>query len=44
MAVAKTAARRNAHIQEHQPVMEVRFDQGEFMGSTDACKLRAVVP
>ena len=39
----KTVARRNADFKEGQPGAEIHFDRGEFVGSMDACELRAIV-
>ena len=39
----KTVARRDADFKEGQPGADVRFDEGEYVGSMDACELRAIV-
>ena len=39
----KTVAGRNADFKEGRPGAELRFDEGEFVGSMDACELRAIV-
>ena len=39
----KTVARRATDFKEGQPGAEIYFDRGEFVGSMDACELRAIV-
>ena len=39
----KTVARREGGFKEGQPEAPLRFDEGKFKGSMDACELRAIV-
>ena len=39
----KTVARREGGFKEGQPEAPLRFDEGKFKGSVDACELRAIV-
>ena len=39
----KTVARRDTGFKEGQPDAPLRFDEGEYKGSVDACELRGIV-